>query len=175
MCCILLSTIAVVACGGKGKVLVEEGKSVLPGIIDALASEQGVERNVVKEALESRAAGEAAELELARSWEATLPKSPVPDVRTFAERYPEFSDAAVKQLKSSVCSAVADILETGDVPNAEAFAEGYLQGLAAEAIPQAALNEVADDFESLYDQAVAGDLTSLDIRLEFMKRQYCSS
>jgi hypothetical protein len=142
-------------------------------LVTRLAGEQGVEEATIRQLLDSQGSGIERQLTEARSLERALPARPVPDLDALAARFEGFGAAAVEQLESSVCSAVIDVLRTHQVPSGSDFVAQYLQGLGGTVIPQAKLQEVADQFTSMYDDALAGRNSAIDVRLQMMEIEYC--
>ena len=147
--------------------------SELANTIKTFAEEQGVDRSAVKEALELQAHSESDQLALVRTWEAEAPKTGLPDLDAVFAEHSDLVELAREQLKSAACEAVLDVISSGQVPNAEKFLEDYVAGVLTADVPSAELQEIADTFESLYQEAVAGDLTYLQLRFTLLKFQYC--
>jgi hypothetical protein len=160
--------VAVLATGACGD------ESALGKATASLAKSQGVEEAAVTGALRRFAATEDEQLALARQWERDLPKSPLPNLTKKVETFSSFlADEATQALIDAGCAAVFDSLRTGRIPNAAAFEHQYLQAAVFQHLPGAQLHAIADEFERLYEEVVAGQLTYIDARLTIMKFQYC--
>lgn len=150
------------------------GPKDLKATVSSIAKAQGVDESSVMGALRGVARTEDDQLKLARTWERELPRTRLPDMAARINRYRvQLQDAAVDALRSTACEAVIDVINTGQVPSPAAFAEAYLQNAVFKDVPQVVLDGIADDFASLYAEAVAGTLTDPQVRLTFMKYQYC--
>lgn len=139
-----------------------------------VAKAQGVDESAVMSALRRFAATEDEQLRLAQSWEANLPTPQIPNLTATASRFDSVIDNARQVLRNAGCQAVFDILNTGQIPNAAAFVESYLTDVALGYVPHSDLLEIGESFEDLYQDAVAGTLDYLDVRLTLMEFQYCN-
>jgi hypothetical protein len=149
------------------------GDSELAIAIKTFAREQGVERSAVKEALALEAHTDEEQLAVVRAWQADVPKTPLPNLDGVLARHTDLIELAKEQLKTAACSAVSDVISTGQAPNAEKFLENYVYGVLTADVPGAELQDIANTFEELYQQAVAGNLTYVQLRFELLKFQYC--
>lgn len=149
------------------------GKTPLQMAASNIAKAQGVDDSAVRAALRTYASTEDDQLKIARQWEATLPEQPLPNLAQKAESFESVTDQARAALRSAACDAVVDMIATGQIPNAQKFVDGYLTAAVFNAVPYGELLEIGNEFEELYNDILAGEVSVLDIRLKIMNLQYC--
>jgi hypothetical protein len=142
----------------------------LEQLVRTIAGKQAVDESVVRTALAEKAEGASAQKALAEQWNRELPDEPLPQ---FSSTWDDLGEYAVEQLRSATCEAVLDALSTGQIPNGQAFFEDYVTGLLTGRLPYAEEREIMEDFDDLYQQAVEGDTSAMQIRFTLMKFQYC--
>jgi hypothetical protein len=166
---VLLGALVAVATAGASAC----GSNALDDLVRSIARSQSVEADDVRVALQRFASSDDEMLDLARQWDSALPEQALPDLVVVVEQVDEVDAAARASLRSAACSAIADVLAGEPVPSGEWFLSNYVEAFVLQQIPGGELLSLTAEFDELWADAVAGELTYWDVRLTLMEIRYC--
>lgn len=149
-------------------------ESALAKSVKSIAKAQAVDESVVRQALQRFASTEDEMLDLAKVWEQQLPSRPVPVLApVLVAESDEAVASAQRAFRSATCSAIVDMLSDGTVPSGQTFLDSYVEASILDALPSGEIVAIVDEFDSLYQDASAGTLTYVDVRLTLMEIRNC--
>jgi hypothetical protein len=149
--------------------------SELEKAVASIAKAQGVSESSVARSLDDlvRGRSDAEKLAMARQMKAKLPVVQVPDLMARLKSVALTIDEDAKGLQSVTCSAVLDVLASGKLPTPAEFVESYVKHRLGQYVPEIKFAGIAEEWQKLYDDAAAGELTAARFRLSLMQHQYC--